>query len=366
MKCRNCKREIQDNSLFCNWCGAEQIKPKDDYYVPEPVKRADYYSGRITVDGKKITVKGKTRKEYYQNVQEIKKGAAPKDYPTLAKAIQNYIDININVLSPSTIRGYTFIKKTRFKDYQDKKLDTINYQQMINECAKEYKPKTVKNSWGLVSAACKNAGFNPPEINLPAVPVSKTDYLDHKQIKTFLAAIKGDDAEVAALLELHSLRLSELLHLEVEDIKNDSIHVHGARVRNKDGKLIDKETNKNRTSTRDIPVIIPRLTEILPKDGKAVTLGAETIRQHLKRICEANGLPIVSIHDLRRSFATLAAYLKWQEETICAVGGWKQGSPVVHQIYIKVSDKAIKEDVKKMQQYLKVDTSRTPGKRKAL
>lgn len=365
MKCKNCKRDLPENALYCCWCGAEQLKNKGDYHVPEPKKRDGYYSGRITINGKKVTIKGETRREYYANVQQAKKEAAPQtELPTLEKAIQDYIDINTNVLSPSTIRGYTFIKKTRFTNYQKQKIDTINYQKMINECAKEYSPKTTKNSWGLVSAACKNAGYTPPAINLPAVPIATTDYLDHQQVKIFLQAIKGDDAEPAALLALHSLRLSELMHLQAKDIQNGIISVHGATVRDKTGKWVDKNTNKNRTSTRDIPIILPRLEELIPKNGKVVTIGAETIRQRLKRICEANKLPVVSVHDLRRTFATLAAYLKWQEETICAVGGWKPGSPIVHDVYVKVSNKAIQEDVKKMADYLKNPPKNTPKKQK--
>ena len=128
MKCRNCKRTIQDNSLFCNWCGAEQIKNKDDYYIPEPIKHKDYYSHRMTVNGKKITVKGKTRKEYFQNAQALKKGdALPKEYPTLKKAIENYINNNSDTLSPSTLRGYDQILRCRFQDYMINPIKILCY-----------------------------------------------------------------------------------------------------------------------------------------------------------------------------------------------------------------------------------------------
>ena len=364
MKCRNCNRIIEDNSLYCNWCGAEQIKPKDDYYVPEPVKRADYYSGRITVDGKKITVKGKTRKDYYQKVQEIKKGAAPKDYPTLKKAIENYIKANSNTLSPSTLRGYKYIAR-RFTGYQDTKLDKIDYQSMINDESKNYAPKTVRNSWGLVTPSLEYAKFPVPSINLPALVQPDTQFLDHKQILIFLDAIKEKDVELPALLALHSLRASEIYHLTRDDISKTAIHVRGAMVRGVDSTWIDRDANKNKNSTRDVPIIIPRVLELLPGSGKAVTIPQDTVREHLIKICNANKLPVCSLHDLRRSFASLAAYVGWKMETICAVGGWRPGSPVVHDIYIKVSNTAIKEDVSKMQRYLKMDTSRTPKTQKA-
>ena len=39
MKCKKCKNEIPDGSIFCNWCGARQIrerKVKNEISVPAP------------------------------------------------------------------------------------------------------------------------------------------------------------------------------------------------------------------------------------------------------------------------------------------------------------------------------------------
>ncbi|MEE6208421.1 MAG: hypothetical protein VZR95_10245, partial [Alphaproteobacteria bacterium] len=73
----------------------------------------------------------------------------------------------------------------------------------------------------------------------------------------------------------------------------------------------------------------------------------------LIKICKKAKLPIVSLHDLRRSFSSLGSYLLWQESNICAMGGWSPGSATVHRIYIKTSDLSIKEDAAKMAKYLK-------------
>lgn len=358
MKCRNCKRTIVDNSLFCNWCGAKQTKEKNEYHISKPTKRNGYYSGRIVVDGHKVTIKADTEKEYFQKVTEIKSGKPFKQQPpTLKKAIENYINSNSQTLSPSTLRGYDQIIRCRFQDYMFCNIDVIDYQRMINDEAKTtVSPKTIKNAWGLVSASLRYAGYNRPHINLPKVPLPETDFLDHKQVKVFLKAIEGEDCEIPALLALHSLRASEMYHLTTDDIRNKIIRIHGATVRDKNNKWVDKDTNKNRNSTREIPVIIPRLLKIIPKSGSVVTIKQTTVREHLEDICRKNDLPICSLHDLRRTFASLAAYLQWQEETICAVGGWRQGSPIVHDIYIKTSNTAIKEDISKMTKFLKSDT----------
>ena len=358
MKCRNCKRELPENSLYCNWCGVKQIKEKTDISIPKPQKTKTGYHGQIMVSGKRIRVSGKTEKEYRENAKALKSGEKDVNNQTLKECIEDYINSNSDTLSPGTIRGYDQILRNRFRDYMNQKAADIDYQKMVNEEAKKIvrgrkiSPKTIANGWGLVSAALKYAKIKKPDINTPDVPTPETDFLDHEQIKTFLKGIKGDKCELAALLALHSLRASEMFHLTAEDVSDGQIRVAGAMVRDKNNHWVDKQTNKNRKSTRTIPVIIPRVMELLPESGRLVLPKQQTIRTHLERVCIKNNLPIVTLHDLRRSFASLAAYLHWQEETICAVGGWKPGSPIVHDIYIKISNKAISEDVQKMKKYL--------------
>lgn len=48
MVCKNCKRAIDDDSIFCKWCGERQIrerKKKGELKVPKPRQLAD---GRFT------------------------------------------------------------------------------------------------------------------------------------------------------------------------------------------------------------------------------------------------------------------------------------------------------------------------------
>ena len=357
MKCKSCKREIQDNSIFCNWCGTRQIKDYAEITIPKPKKRKDYYSAQVMINGERVTVTGKTEAQYRKNALALKDGEEEVSKAgTLKSIITDYIESNSATLSPATIRGYDQILRNRFQNYINEPANKIDYQKLINDEAKLKAPKTVKNSWGLITAALGYADIKIPEVNLPAVPEAVTQWLDHKQIKKFIKAIENDPAEVAALLALHSLRASEMYHLETKDISKDGIIVRGATVRDKNNKWVDKNTNKNSRSTRTIPIIIPRLLKIIPDSGRIVIPKQTTVREHIERICIENRLPVVTLHDLRRSFASLAAYLKWQEETICAVGGWSPGSPIVHKIYIKVSNVAVVEDTKKMKNYYQTTT----------
>ena len=229
---------------------------------------------------------------------------------------------------------------------------------MINEEARIVSPKTVSNAWALVSPALKAAAVPVPSVRLPKIAQSEEDFLDFEQIGAFLEAIRGDDCEVAALLLLHSLRLSEALKLDVDDIQEGVIHVHGAIVMDKNNKLVEKTTNKNRSSARDIPVMIPRLLEILPADGKVVTAHPSTIRRHILEACEKAGVPANSPHDLRRSFSSLAYHLKWSPLTVKAVGGWSDLN-TVQKVYTKLAQKDANKDIRKMQNYYRKQTAQS-------
>lgn len=370
MKCKYCRREIPEESVFCLFCGERVARKKRD---SKQVKYPKYRTladgsllGQLMVDGKRETIKAASEKEYRARIDALRTGVMElKAHPEkrqLKQVLREYIDKNDQVLSPSTIRGYETIYDNRFKAYMDKPVGSIDFQQMLNEEAKTKSPKTIKNSWGLISAAFRDAKIPVPDVNLPAVPASDEDFLDHEQIQTFLEAIKGDKCEAAALLMLHSLRLSELLAVNADDIKNNQIHVKGAIVHDKNHKLVEKKTNKNRTSTRTVPVMIPRLLELIPEDGKVVTWHPTAIRDHVENACEKAGLPKCSPHDLRRSFASLCYHLGWSERAIMAIGGWNN-LDTVHKVYVKLSQKDLSDDIRNMQNYYGFTTeSEKPSK----
>ena len=268
----------------------------------------------------------------------------------MADIIRNYIDSNTYTLSPSTIRGYEIIFRNRFQGYMGKPWESIDFQKMVNAEARIASPKTVINAWGLVSAALTAAGETPPKIKKPAVPPSDEDWLDFEQIKLFIDAVRDKPVELAALLALHGLRRSELLDLTVDQFKSNGIYLRGATVFNADNKMVHKATNKNATSTRVVPILMPRILELLPESGKAVTQHPSAIYRGITNACKAAGVPVCSVHDLRRSFASLAYHLGWNEQTTQQVGGWAD-LQTVSKVYRKLAERDKREDVAKMQEF---------------
>ncbi len=358
MICKYCKRDIEDDSVFCRFCGERvqrKRKSKDEITVAPPkLTPSGKYRGRVMVSGSRVWITEETEAAYYIRARAVKAGMIEqaKNAPgiTLGSLIDKYIADNAAVLSPSTVRSYKSMRKTRFSEYMDQPVSRIPYQVMISKEASAVSAKTVKNAWRLVTIAMKYAKEPEPEVNLPKTVRAERGFLDYEQIQKLLPAIKGDSCEVVYLLALHSLRLSEILALESCD--GETIKVRGAMVRGENG-LTRKELNKTDLSRRDVPVMIPRLAELL--SAVPVTVSATTINAHLTKLCAAAGLPEITLHCLRHSFASLAYHLRWTEKSTMQIGGWSTPD-VVHDIYTHLSSKDKNSDVQRMRAfYTKAD-----------
>lgn len=266
---------------------------------------------------------------------------------TLAAAIDRYIALYHDTLSSSTIRGYQSIRKLRFRSLMPMSIMHITreqWQAAIDRESRSVKPKTVKNAWGLVTAVLTDNGLRVPDVKLPQMIKNEHEFLTAEQIGIFVDAMRGQRGEIAALLGLHSLRLSEILDLTWDDIdlKTRMIHVRGAAVTGENNKLVHQKANKSIKSRRDIPIMIDRLAELLssaPRPSEyIVTCAPNTMRLRVNRVCASAGLPLIGTHGLRHSFASLAKHVGMPEETAMKLGGWKDYT-TMHKIYTHISEK---------------------------
>lgn len=355
MKCKH--KDLPPGAVFCPWCGERLVKERGAVKVPPPrLLPSGTYFNQLTVNGSRISVSGESEEEYYTKARAAKMGllktkkTAPK--MTLGAVIDKYIKENDGVLSPSTINSYKSYRKTRFKAYLEKDISKINFQAMINEEAKHAKPKTVANAWRLVTPALEAAGMDAPEITLPKSAKAERKWLDYEQIEKFTDGLYGKSFEIGALLALHGLRRSELLHLTSDDIDlvNQTINVRGASVWTSSG-LTDKDTNKNRSSSRIVHIVIPRLKTLLEgSSGRLVSTYPTTLYAQINALCKALGLPEVGVHGLRHSFASLAYHLGWSEQMTMLEGGWSDPK-IVHEIYTHLAVKDINSDIEKMRKF---------------
>lgn len=316
--------------------------------TPRKLPSGSWYA-RITVDGKMVNITRPTKKEVEQELMALKSKA--KEAPTaanltVAQAIDAYIAAREGVDSPATIKGYKAIQKNRFQKTMGRKIASITQEQwqtIISLEAKEVSAKTVKNAWGLVSSAITEATGKQIKVKLPQVVKKEAKYISSTDLKKFLSAIQGHWAEIPILLALHSLRRSEIMNVRWEDIdlENNCIHVQGAAVYDSNNHLVHKETNKNTSSQRTIPFILPQFRQAVESSSRegeyAVTCYPNSINVVVQRICKEIGIPTCTTHGLRKTFASMMLVdLKQPEAIVMQIGGWSDPQ-TMRKIYTQVS-----------------------------
>lgn len=306
---------------------------------------------QLQIGGERISITRATEKACLNEAKLIKAQYANDIKPkvtgknlTLDQAMEAYIEDHRNVLSPTTIRGYNIIRRNRFQSVINKKLKDIgDWQAIINREAKDVSAKTLANAWRFTGSVIRYQKLDPPKVVLPQVNSSSREWLDYDEIKTFMAAIKGTYYEMPCLLALCSLRRSEIfgLHWEDVDLKHEVIHVHQTMVPDEEHHYVLREATKNATSRRSVPIMIPRLLELM-KEKKGTSLmfptNPEGCNRRIGEIAEAAGLPRVSLHGLRHSFASLAYHVGMDERTCMELGGWSNPA-TMQKIYTHVAAK---------------------------
>ena len=304
---------------------------------------------RVQVDGKPISITKPTKREAESEAAALKSKA--KQYTassdkTLTDAIDDYISARENVLSPSTIAGYRKIQKLRFKNAMNKKISDISpekWQGYINSESKLICAKTLKNSWGFISSVITESTGIKISVRLPQVITHEAAYLSSSDLKAFLEAARGNRYEIAILLGLSGLRRSEIMGLRWEDIdlENNCIYVRGAAVTDVNNNLVHKQENKNSSSRRQVPFILPQLREAIKAADQStqyvVNCYPNTINVTVQRICKKAGIPKCTCHGLRKSFASfMLVDLHLPEDVVMKAGGWSDPQ-TMRKIYTQVS-----------------------------
>lgn len=312
------------------------------------------WNTRIYIDGRTVSITKPSYDECAAEYLATKHGVieakkAPEKL-TLCAAIDKYIEDRDAVLSPATIRGYRCIQNNRFKLLMKQDISAITQEQCqraINLEKRTVSAKTVKNAWGFVSSVIAENTGNHFSITMPQVIAKERPWLEPGEIPTFVAAVKGTDVEIPALLALSSLRRSEIIALRWPniDFKKKVIAVDGSCVPDEEHKFIRKEETKNSTSRRIVPIIPPLLEALknVERHGEmVVTMHPATVWRKINEICQAADLPEVGLHGLRHSFASLAYHLGWSEKVAMEIGGWSDYD-TMRKIYTHISQKSVEE-----------------------
>lgn len=201
MRCRKCKRDIPENSIYCNWCGARQLREhRREVKVPTPKQLP---SGSWTIylraEGQSVTeptselcaARARAIRAGFIEAQKASSGM------TLGQAYDAYMESRKGVLSPTTYRGYLTLRRTSFQTLMDADVQRITVDQVQRDISKMsmrgVSPKTVSNAVGLLSAVLRTYA---PDIRLdirlpqkqfqPTRPLRGATAKVYKSLCTFL------------------------------------------------------------------------------------------------------------------------------------------------------------------------------------
>ena len=315
---------------------------------------------QIMVDGKRRSVTADSPQEAISQAVLLRDGAKIKSAQnlTLGAVVDEYIDLRAPVLSPSTVVAYRSYRDHIFQPYMDRdirRLDRRQLQRMVSDEARSLSAKTIKNAWGLISSALKEYQIDTSGINLPPIPRKERPWLTADEILTFCDMVKGKPFEIPALLALCSLRRSEVYALDWKDVdvKAGTVTVRRSVVKGEYG-YVTKETNKTKSSSRVVPIIIPQLISALKENrmdaGPVCTGNPNTLYKQINKVCRDADLPEVGVHGLRHSFASLCHHVGIPEMECARIGGWSDLN-TMRKIYTHLSEHQITDAADQLRRF---------------
>ena len=260
---------------------------------------------------------------------------------SVSEALERYIDVKRGVLSPSTLRSYEGIQKKHFDDIGDisiRRLSKSDVQAWVSRLAfSGLSPKTVKNCYGLLSAAIAmqddtiRLGVQLPQ------PVMFDNYCpSDDDIAALLDQIRRDgDGELLRAVLLAAFgpcRRSEVCALTSEDISGNVVYINKAMVKDPDGVWVVKQP-KTKDSTRRIVYPDFVIKELEGIEGRIIPHTPDYIGDKFRKTLKRSGLHPFRFHDLRHYGASIMMYMGISQKTIEARGGWSSNSPVLRRIY---------------------------------
>ena len=315
MICKNkgCAREIDADSVYCKWCGTRQVREKKSRDAAPAARQlpSGAWTCRVRVGGQDVSVTRPTKAEAQAEAMAIKHGIKAPDAPeinlTLGEAIDRYIVMKADVLSPSTVAGYKRIRKNAFAALMGQKLSALSHervQRAVNAMASSSSPKSVRNAYGLLSAT---VGEFAPDISLHATLPQKIRaeivLPSEDDIKSIAAAVAGKWVELPVLLAMClGLRMSEIRGLTRDCINGSVLHVKQA--------LVDEGAKAPKTYTSDrylkMPSHILSLINAIPADQEYLCpQGRRSIYYAFTSACERAGIKHYRFHDLRHVNASV-------------------------------------------------------------
>lgn len=249
---------------------------------------------------------------------------------SLGQAMEEYISLKSNILSPSTLQAYKSIVKYHFADikrYSIMQLTEDDLQKSINLAAAKLSPKTVSNMAGFLSAVLKT--YRPAFDYSIAIPRKTRKIKNLPPPVTIIRAVKGTSSELPVLLAMWlTLRMSEIRGLRKQDIKGDILTINQVKL-TISGQDITRPQAKTADSNRRlrVPPYILELINQLPENQEYLCPEkSTTISNRFYRLLDKKGIEHIAFHDLRHLAASVMLQLNIPDKYAMERGGWSTDS----------------------------------------
>lgn len=283
------------------------------------------------------TVTYTTKKELERMHQKFEDEVRHNPYidTTVEELIDAYIENRKIVgLKATTERGYKTARERIIPvmgRFIAREVTTYQIECLIADMAKTYKPKTIHNTIGLLNAAYARAvrtgqlSDNPcVRATLPKKQKPDIKIFSEHEMLAFFKALSNEriDYKVAyELCLLCGMRRSEVLGLKEEDVNVPLKCVTISHTRHRvGGENIEQDTKTEQSHrtlalpdvvVEDIKALLQahdvryKHTDYLIQDGFGHPMNPSVLTNHIHDIEEAAGLPHISVHGLRHTFASM-------------------------------------------------------------
>ena len=282
---------------------------------------------------------------------------------TLGKACEGYIELRSSVLSPSTVTGYKTalrrIERYSIASIQLNALTNMDLQQFVSELSKTISPKSVSNTYGLISSAIKmympDRSFN---VALPSKQRTKLYIPNSDDIQVLLDACSTPELKLGVLFAaVGTMRRAEACAVKFEDIdfQNMTVSVNKAYVKadNRYWELKSPKTYESYRTVRLPQFVFDIIGSLGRTEGFVLNINPDQLYDRFSAALSKTSLPHFRFHDLRHYAASSLHASGMPERYIEAMGGWKPGSNVLKRVYENVLDS---EMMRMQDEYLKSNT----------
>lgn len=283
--------------------------------------------------------KAKALAEMKAREWQISKEAENMFSPTIEKAIAKYIADREKVLSPRSIHDYKalipFFDSIKYICVDE--IKTPDIQALINEWSVSLGKKTIQNRIGFLMSVLNYADCDRKfKLTYPQQAINKVIAPDLEDLHILIQEAEEFFKPIIALAAFGSLRRGEVCALKQKDISRDmcSIYVHADMVQTDNG-IIYKDLPKTSGSVRTIQ--LPRFViDMIPfsEDPEEFVFDytINMVTTDFTRLRKRCGLDC-SFHSLRHFAASFRTDLHIPQKYIEELGGWKDDSSVLKDVY---------------------------------